>query len=55
LALFAYLDRFRNSDGLPSALILEFCRMVDGQRVRKDVNYPTNMLFTGVLEAAAEL
>ncbi|HNT66517.1 MAG TPA: hypothetical protein PKN04_12115 [bacterium] len=56
LALFAYLDRFRNSDGLLERLdSWNFVEWSMANEFVMDVNYPTNMLFTGVLEAAAEL
>ncbi|HOX08047.1 MAG TPA: hypothetical protein PK280_16735 [Planctomycetota bacterium] len=56
LALFAYFRPFRNSDGLLEKL--ERWVFVEWSRAAKfvqDVNYPTNMLYAGALDAAARL
>jgi alpha-L-rhamnosidase len=56
LALFAYLKQFQNSDGLleklPSWVFVEWSAAND---FVQDVNYPTNMLFAGALDAVGRL
>ena len=56
LAFIAYFDRFINADGLLEGLegwhFIEWSKASD---FTLDVNYPTNMLFAGMLEAAARL
>jgi alpha-L-rhamnosidase len=54
--LFRYFERFRNPDGLLEKLdgwvFVEWSRAND---FVQDVNYPTNMLYAGALDAAARL
>ena len=56
LALFAFFDRFINSDGLleklESWVFLEWSK---ANEYTQDVNYPSNMLFSGALAAAGRL
>jgi alpha-L-rhamnosidase len=56
LSLFDYLGRFRNSDGLLEKLerwvFIEWSR---ANQFVQDVNYPSNMLYAGALDAAARL
>ncbi len=56
LALFDYFRPFRNSDGLleklPSWVFVEWS---EANKFAQDVNYPTNMLYSGALDAAARL
>ncbi len=55
-ALFAYFDRFCNSDGLleklESWVFLEWSK---ANEFVQDVNYPSNMLFAGALAAAGRI
>ncbi|MBN1540719.1 hypothetical protein JW992_01140 [candidate division KSB1 bacterium] len=56
LELFAYLERFRNSDGLLERL--ESWNFVEWSKANDfvwDVNYPTNMLYAAAMDAAADL
>jgi len=56
LALVKFFDQYKNSDGLleklPSWVFVEWSRAND---FVQDVNYPSNMLFAGVLDTVAEL
>lgn len=56
MALFKYFERFRNSDGLleklESWVFLEWSR---ANEFVQDVNYPSNMLYVGALNAAGRL
>lgn len=56
LALLQYFRQFENSDGLleklPSWVFVEWSA---ANRFVQDVNYPSNMLYAGVLSAAARL
>ena len=56
LALFNYLAKFRNSDGLleklPSWVFVEWSK---ANSFVQDVNYPSNMLYAGALDAAGRL
>jgi alpha-L-rhamnosidase len=55
-AFIAYFDRFVNADGLLEGL--EGWRFIEWSKASDftlDVNYPTNMLFAGMLESAARL
>jgi alpha-L-rhamnosidase len=55
-AFIAYFDRFTNSDGLLEGL--EGWRFIEWSKASDftlDVNYPTNMLFAGMLESASRL
>jgi len=55
-ALLKWLEQYENSDGLleklPSWVFVEWSRAND---FVQDVNYPSNMLYAGVLDAAARL
>ena len=55
-ALLKWLEKYENSDGLleklPSWVFVEWSRAND---FVQDVNYPSNMLYAGVLDAAARL
>lgn len=55
-SLFTYLAGFKNSDGLleklPAWVFVEWSRAND---FVQDVNYPSNMLYAGALEAAGRL
>jgi len=56
LALVKFFDAYKNSDGLleklPSWVFVEWSKAND---FVQDVNYPSNMLFAGVLDTVAEL
>lgn len=56
LALVKFFDQYKNSDGLleklPSWVFVEWSKAND---FVQDVNYPSNMLFAGVLDTVAEL
>ncbi len=56
LALLKYFEQFKNSDGLLESLdswiFVEWSRAND---FVQDVNYPTNMLYSAILEIAADL
>ena len=55
-ALFDYLRRFGNSDGLLEKLEgLVFVEHSKANQFGQDVNYPTNMLYAGALDAAGRL
>ena len=55
-ALLAWFEKYRNADGLlekiPSWVFIEWSRAND---FVQDVNYPSNMLYAGALDAAATL
>jgi alpha-L-rhamnosidase len=56
LALFDYFRPFRNSDGLLEKLQRwVFVEWSQAAKFVQDVNYPTNMLYAGALDAAARL
>ncbi len=56
LALIKFFDQYKNSDGLleklPSWVFVEWSKAND---FVQDVNYPSNMLYAGVLETVSEL
>lgn len=56
LALVKFFDQYKNSDGLleklPSWVFVEWSK---ANEFVQDVNYPSNMLFAGVLDTVAEL
>lgn len=54
--LFSYLDRFKNEDGLLESLDgWNFVEWSMANRLTRDVNYPTNMLYSAALRAAGTL
>lgn len=54
--LLGFLEPFENQDGLLESLpSWNFIEWSEANRLTKDVNYPTNMLYAGTLEAASEL
>ncbi|MCP4642466.1 MAG: hypothetical protein GY851_18620 [bacterium] len=56
LKLFEYFEGFRNDDGLLQDLeAWVFVEWSAANKFVQDVNYPTNMLYAGALEAAANL
>jgi len=56
LDLFEYFARFKNEDGLLEKLEQwVFVEWSAANRFTQDVNYPSNMLFAGALDAAARL
>jgi len=56
LALFRYFARYRNSDGLLEKLENRiFVEWSKANEFCQDVNYPTNMLYAGALDAAARM
>lgn len=55
-ALFDYFEPFRNSDGLLEKLeSWVFIEWSDANKFTQDVNYPTNMLYAGALDAAGRM
>jgi len=55
-ALLSCLTSYENGDGLLEKLPRwNFIEWSHANKLTKDVNYPTNMLYAGMLEAAAEL
>jgi alpha-L-rhamnosidase len=56
LAMFRYFERFRNADGLLEKLeSWVFVEWSDAAKFVQDVNYPSNMLYAGALDAAGRL
>jgi alpha-L-rhamnosidase len=56
LSLFKYFERFRNADGLLEKLERwVFIEWSEANKFVQDVNYPTNMLYAGALDAAARV
>lgn len=56
LALFDYFKRFENADGLLEKLeSWVFVEWSEANKLVQDVNYPSNMLYAGALEAAGRL
>jgi alpha-L-rhamnosidase len=56
LQLFQYFERFKNQDGLLENLeSWVFVEWSEANKFTQDVNYPTNMLYSGALAAAGRL
>jgi len=56
MALWSYLGRFRNSDGLLERLPgWVFVEWSDANKYVQDVNYPSNMLYAGMLDGIGNL